>query len=376
MTAFPASQRDVRVDFFRGLALIFIFIDHVQENVLQYVTMQNFGFADAADVFVALAGYASFFAYSKIFDRQGWPAGLLKVGRRISVLYMAHILLLIICVSALVLAALLADNVVYQDVVNLEPFFNEPAKAARKALILSHQPDMLDILPLYVVLLLWLPVLLFLIRIQVGLALAASATLWVGANLFGWNFPSYPDNVGWYFNPFAWQLLFSLGVIAAHLAARQALPGRSTLLTLLAICVVMFAFAVAAPWTGLEGWDKTRLLPTTDALLGEQNKQFLSLWRVVHLAALAYLASCLIPRDAAWLDRAPARRLIECGQHSLPVFCLGIALSMAGHLAVAQYGDGWAVQVATNLVGIVLMFVVAWTLHHFTASAASRPGEA
>jgi hypothetical protein len=68
--------------------------------------------------------------------------------------------------------------------------------------------------------------------------------------------------------------------------------------------------------------------------------------------------------------------LIECGQHSLPVFCLGIALSMAGHLAVAQYGDGWAVQVATNLVGISLMFVVAWTLQHFTASASSRPGEA
>jgi hypothetical protein len=327
-------------------------------------------------VFVALAGYASFLAYSKIFDRQGWPAGLLKVGRRISVLYVAHILLLIICVAALVLAALLADNVVYQDVVNLEPFFNEPAQATRKALILTHQPDMLDILPLYVVLLLWFPVLLFLIRIQVGFALAASATLWVGANLFGWNFPSYPDNVGWYFNPFAWQLLFSLGVVAAHLAARQALPGRSGPLVVIAVCIVMFAFAVAAPWTGLEGWDETKLLPTTDALLGEQNKQFLSLWRVVHLAALAYLASCLIPRDAAWLDRAPARRLIECGQHSLPVFCLGIALSMAGHLAVAQYGDGWTVQVATNLFGIVLMLVVAWTLHHFSTSASSRPGEA
>ena len=221
----PVRQRDVRVDFFRGLALIFIFVDHIQENVLQYVTMQNFGFADAADVFVALAGYASFLAYTKVFDREGWPAGLFKVGRRISTLYIAHILLLIVCVAALALAALLADNVVYQDVVNLEPFFDEPGRALRKALVLSHQPDMLDILPLYVVLLLWFPLLLLLMRIHLVLALSASVALWIGANIFNWNLPSYPDNAGWYFNPFAWQLLFTLGAIAAHSAASRPCRG-------------------------------------------------------------------------------------------------------------------------------------------------------
>ena len=371
MVTSPVNRRDVRVDFFRGLALVFIFIDHIQENVLQYVTMQNFGFADAADVFVALAGYASYLAYGKVFDREGWPAGLLKVGRRVSVLYLAHILLLSGCVAALFLAALLADNVIYQDVVNLDPFFDEPASAARHALTLSHQPSMLDILPLYVVLLLWFPLLLGLLQIHVGLALGASVSLWAGANVFGWNLPSYPDKEGWYFNPFAWQLLFSLGVIAAHAAARQALPRRSGLLTLAAAGMVLYAMAVAAPWTALPGLDEARLLPATDDLLGERNKQFLSLWRVAQLAALAYLASSFIPPDAAWLDRLPARHLIECGQHSLPVFCLGIVLSMAGHLAVAQYGDGWTVQVATNLSGIALMLFAAWALDRISARTAS-----
>jgi hypothetical protein len=56
VAALPPGERDARVDFFRGLALLFIFIDHVKENALQSLTMQNFGFADAADVFVALAG--------------------------------------------------------------------------------------------------------------------------------------------------------------------------------------------------------------------------------------------------------------------------------------------------------------------------------
>jgi hypothetical protein len=174
MTSAPISQRDVRVDFFRGLALIFIFVDHIKDNVLQYATMQNFGFADAADVFVTLAGYASFLAYTKVFDRQGWPAGLMKVGRRIGTLYIAHILLLLVCVAGLFLAALLADNVIYQEVVNLEPFFDDPWRALRKALVLSHQPAMLDILPLYVVLLLWFPLLLLLMRIHLVLALVAS----------------------------------------------------------------------------------------------------------------------------------------------------------------------------------------------------------
>jgi hypothetical protein len=168
-------ERDARVDFFRGLALIFIFIDHVQDNVLQYATMQSFGFADAADVFVALAGYASFLAYTRVFDGQGWGAGLVKVGKRIGTLYLAHILFLVACVAALVVAALFLDNPIYQDILDLEPFFNEPMRALRKALLLTHQPGMMDILPLYVVLLLWFPILLLLMRIHVVVALAASA---------------------------------------------------------------------------------------------------------------------------------------------------------------------------------------------------------
>jgi len=93
VTTIAPPGRDARVDFFRGLALMFIFIDHVKENALQYVTMQNFGFADAAEVFVALAGYASFLAYTRVFDRQGWWAGLVKIASRISKLYLAHTLL-------------------------------------------------------------------------------------------------------------------------------------------------------------------------------------------------------------------------------------------------------------------------------------------
>jgi len=361
VTTIAPPGRDARVDFFRGLALMFIFIDHVKENALQYVTMQNFGFADAAEVFVALAGYASFLAYTRVFDRQGWWAGLVKIASRISKLYLAHTLFLIACVAALIIATLVFDNPIYQDVLNLEPFFEEPLLALRKALLLVHQPAMLDILPLYIVLLVWFPVLLLLMRVHVLVALTASVALWLGANLRGWNLPTYPENEGWFFNPFAWQLLFSLGVFAAFYAGKRSLPRPSLWLMVPAIGLALFALVVAAPWTAIPQLDETTLIPT-ETLLGEQSKQYLSLWRVAHLMVLAYIASSLIPATAGWLASPLARRVVDCGRHSLPVFCLGIALAMAGNLAMAEYGEGWTMQIGVNLIGLVLLLLTGWTL--------------
>jgi hypothetical protein len=374
--AIAPTQRDARVDFFRGLALLFIFIDHVKENTLQYVTMQNFGFADAAEVFVALAGYASFLAYTRVFDRQGWWAGLVKVAGRVSKLYLAHMLFLIACVAILITATLVFDNPIYESVLNLEPFFEEPARASRKALLLVHQPAMLDILPLYIVLLIWFPVLLLLMRIHLLVALAASVTLWLGANLRGWNLPAYPENEGWFFNPFAWQLLFSLGVFAAFYASKRALPRTSPWLIVPAVGFALFALVVTAPWTALPQFDEMTLIPT-EKLVGEQGKQYLSLWRVAHLIVLAYLVSSLIPAGARWLASPLAQRIVDCGRHSLPVFCLGTALSMAGNLAMAQYGEGWTVQIGVNLVGLALLLLTGWTLAWLahTRSQAPRRGE-
>ena len=374
--AIAPPQRDARVDFFRGLALLFIFIDHVKENTLQYVTMQNFGFADAAEVFVALAGYASFLAYTRVFDRQGWWAGLVKVASRVSKLYLAHMLFLIACVAILITATLVFDNPIYESVLNLEPFFEEPARALRKALLLVHQPAMLDILPLYIVLLIWFPMLLLLMRIHLLVALAASVTLWLGANLRGWNLPAYPENEGWFFNPFAWQLLFSLGVFAAFYASKRALPRASPWLMVPAVGFVLFALVVTAPWTALPQFDEMTLIPT-EKLVGEQGKQYLSLWRVAHLIVLAYLLSSLIPAGARWLGSPLAQRIVDCGRHSLPVFCLGTALSMAGNLAMAQYGEGWTVQIGVNLVGLTLLLLTGWTLAwlaHTRSQAPQRGG--
>src|SRR5438105_9559770 len=97
-------DRDTRVDFFRGVALILIFIDHIPGNIFAKFTLTNFGFADAAEIFVFLAGYASFLAYDRAFEH-GWLAGAAKAAGRVRHLYVANLLVLVVCVAGLAVAA-------------------------------------------------------------------------------------------------------------------------------------------------------------------------------------------------------------------------------------------------------------------------------
>lgn len=98
------NGRDPRIDFFRGLALIFIFWDHVPHNPLANITVQNFGFSDAAEIFVFLAGYAAVLAYGKILQREGYLFACLKILRRVWTLYVAHIFLLALLMGIVIFA--------------------------------------------------------------------------------------------------------------------------------------------------------------------------------------------------------------------------------------------------------------------------------
>ena len=49
------QRRDLRVDFFRGLALWWIYTDHIPGDVLGDYSLRNFAMCDATEVFVLLA---------------------------------------------------------------------------------------------------------------------------------------------------------------------------------------------------------------------------------------------------------------------------------------------------------------------------------
>ena len=353
------SIRDPRVDFFRGVALLCIFVDHIPGNFFANFTLTNFGFADAAEIFVVLAGYAGFRAYSEPFKKHDWRTGLAKIGGRIRDLYLAHMLVLCVCVAGLAVAAWLFHNPLYFEHVNLNPLIFDPVGSIGRALFLVYQPGYLNILPLYVVLLAWLPVLLWLMRINLAMALLASAAIWVASGVLRYNLPSYTDAGGWIFDPFAWQFLFSLGAVSADATSSGIMRPQSRWLFWLATAYLLFGLLVAAPWTHLPGLGEARLLPDFRTSV---SKQYLSTWRMVHIVAFAYVVASMVPPDARWMKSTWARILINCGQHSLPIFSLSIVLSLLGFVVLVQGGNGWLWQIAVNAIGAAVLGAVAWKL--------------
>lgn len=355
-----AGMRDVRLDFFRGLALVCIFIDHTPGNILSFVTVRNFGFSDAAEMFVLIAGYTAVVAYSRTFERQGIWGGIQRVGRRMRDLYAAHILLTLLCAVLLAVAARWFENPLYYEHVNLTPYAYDPLGAMWRTLVLYYQLGYLNILPLYIVLLGWFPLLWWLMQRHLGLALAASAALWLLANVLGANLPSWPELYGWYFNPFAWQLVFSLGAIAAVHAQRGGTLPRMPWLVALVSAYAIFGFIVAAPWIHIDGLEETRLIHPDS--IGPNSKSRLSLWRLAHILSLAYLVVLMVPATARWLRTPAAHLLINCGRNALDVFCLATVLSFVGFVVMLEGGRTFEYQLAVNGVGLALLGSAAWWL--------------
>jgi hypothetical protein len=60
--------RDLRLDLFRGLANWAIFLDHIPNNTVAWLTTRNYGFSDAADIFVFISGFPATPPRSSIRD--------------------------------------------------------------------------------------------------------------------------------------------------------------------------------------------------------------------------------------------------------------------------------------------------------------------
>ncbi len=355
-----AGARDARLDFFRGLALIFIFIDHVPGNFFAHFTFKNIGFADAAEIFIFISGYAAALAFGKSFATS-FRAGTQRVVKRIGEIYVAHVLLLIVCVGGIAIAARWLENPIYYEYINLVPFAFEPGEAIWRALALNHHLTYLNILPLYIALLVMFPPLIWLVQRSPALALGASLALYAITRGTSLNLPSYPNDDGWFFNPFAWQFLFAIGAVLGHAAGRGVALPRSRWLIAGAALYALFALIVIAPWTNLPGLEEWRLVPGD--LLAGMDKSALSPWRLVHILAIGYLVAIIVKPHARWLRRGWARAVIACGRSSLDIFTLGTVLCFVALFLMVEVGRDFWIQLGINAGGIALMVAVAkWLL--------------
>lgn len=366
----PSVPRDPRVDLFRGLALVAIFIDHVAGNWLSRITPSAMGLSDAAEYFVLLAGFSAALAYGAVIDRRGLVTGSAQVVARIWKLYTAHLGLFVFTAVAVAVMAVRFGNPLYYEHVALVPFFQDPANAIWQTAALVFLPNYLDILPLYIVLLAMVPALWVTARVAPALALVASGALYGAAWYFDLSLPNLATGGVWFFNPFAWQLLFTIGLVAGDATLKGVSLPRGPLLLVLAVGIVLLGLVNSAPWSiipGLEG------LALPDLWRLDPDKTNLSPWRLAHALSLAYLVARFVPRDAGWMKSAIGRALDDCGRQSLPLFCLGVILSLAGTMVLFEIGRDWPMQLMVNLVGIGLLLIAGRVLQWYRTTTAKQP---
>ena len=352
------NGRDHRIDFFRGLALIFIFWDHIPHNPLAELTVRNFGFSDAAEIFVFLAGYAAVLAYGKIAQRDGLLIAGVKILRRAWVLYVVHIFLLAVLMGIVFFAN---SHVETRDLVQemgLQYFLSNPQQALTDELLLRFKPNLMDPLPLYIVLLLGLPLVLPLLLRKARYVVALSFALYLMAPV--WNFAAQEGGV-WFFNPMAWQFLFVLGGAAALHGQQTKAPEIRSLwhqpLFISAVVYLLLTGLLALSWKWPQLHDAVMPL-----WLGEYlypiSKTNLSPVRLLHFLALAYVVAKCVPHSA-WLNNWFARQTCRMGRYSLEVFCLGVILAPLADMLNALGGDRVVMQVFSALMGAGIMAVLA-----------------
>jgi hypothetical protein len=318
------------IDFWRGCVLCMIFVDHMPGNAFENLTPRNFGFSDAAEAFVFLSGVSLAVAYGGRFLLGQRLQTIVGLARRELKLYGAHIGLSLAALVIFFAGAAWMGKPALLEVHGRDLFVDNPGLGMLGLVSLGHQLGYFNILPLYMILIAFVPVLLWLAAIDCRLMLCASALVYVLFRSFGWNLPSWPGPGVWFFDPFAWQLLFAIGLAVGLNLRKAALPLSRPLMVVAALIVAASAAVVTRGFgLGVSAgvWQSAR-----DAL--DLDKAQLGLVRLVHFLALAYLIYGLRFTDRLrhWRLYRPATLL---GRHSLWVFALLSLFSAIWQVLVA-----------------------------------------
>lgn len=350
------NHRDLRLDACRGLALWFIFIDHIEDNTFAWLTLRNYGFSDTTEVFVFVSGYTCMLAYGGALREQGWPTIVARALRRGFEIYAAF-LLIVIAYLALIWVA---GGSRYYDETNTRFFFDNPGVALIHVMVLQYTPVNTDILPTFAMLHLAFPLLLWLLIRNAAAALAASFLLYLMVQMYSWHVPAWPTGE-LYFNPLAWQILFVFGAwYADQGAGRLKAIVQSRTVLLLAVLYLAFSLVVTLSWQ-IEPL-KPLIPDVVSGLIYPIYKSHLAPVRLVHFLALAVLVSRLTPPDWHGLMKPWMTAMIRCGENSLSIYCFSVLLSFAAFVILTELSSGLEMQAAVSAAGIALMIAAATLL--------------
>lgn len=354
----PEKGRDLRLDLFRGVANWAIFLDHIPDNIVNWITTRNYGFSDAADLFVFISGYTATFVYARMMLERGFIVGATRLTKRVWQLYVAHIILFVIYIASISYLALRFGDSEMINEFNVAGLVDNATETLRQGLFLRFKPLNLDVLPLYIVLMgLFPPVLWFMLR-KPDLTMVLSIILWLTARHFGLNLNAYPAGQ-WYFNPYCWQVLFVFGAWCAMGGARRSGKLINSPITIW-LCFGYLAFALIMTMAGR--------FPTLGGMIPEwlfstfnpNDKTNLAPYRFIHFVVIVILVIRFVPKEWPGLEWKIFDPVIVCGQQSLAVFCVGVFLSFVGHFELSMSSGSVFAQLFVSIAGIAIMTTVAY----------------
>ncbi|MGO4526728.1 OpgC family protein [Microvirga sp. 2MCAF35] len=363
--------RNTTIDFWRGLVLVIIFVNHIPGNLIEDITPRNFGFSDSTEAFIFISGLSvALVYYPKI--PQGDVVGVVKrCLRRAFELYRMHLLLTAGAIALFSIGYELSEEIGLIEEHGRSMVFGDTAKGVTGILLLGHQLGYFNILPLYIMLMLWAPVALVLARIHLGLALAVSAGLYGLARMELLTLRSWPEPGTWFFNPFAWQILFTLGIVTGILMLRrQNFYSRPLMLASLFVVVLSLLFTTA-------GFGLFPHLPETAHALFDLTKHDLGLGRIVHFLALAYVLTQFPVGDV--LKRTfVGSDLKRLGRNALMIFAAGSLLSALGQVtmtlaAVKSSASPQMIGMVFTIIGIIGLLALARYLEWNKFNVAAPP---
>lgn len=344
--------RSIEVDFFRGIVLLIIVVDHISGSMLGQFTLQRFAIFDATEVFVFLAGYATAAAYTAIADQRGEEAArwrFLKRGWQIYRSFLLTIVMMLLMGLLFTALRLHSPAVEYTD---FGMFVEEPLKIGSEMLRLARQPYLSSILPMYMLFALASPIIVPGVRRQPWLSVLCSLAVWGLAPLLARLLPAVDPGTGWTFNPFAWQLLFVIGVMC-RLHPLRAYDAEDADGVLRRRKLTRIAMVVALGFLAMRMFVEFQPSPAF--------KQNLSSLRVASFMAVLWLTSMMVRQGwvKRWADQLPLVVLV--GQNGLVCFVAGTMVSLLGDILLYTATEGrpgnWSGLMA-DIVAIASMLAI------------------
>ena len=353
----PRMKRDLRIDFWRGVAMFIIYIAHMPGNFWAWYIPARFGPSDAAEIFVFCSGYASAIAFGGSFQHTGFLAGTGRVAYRIWQIYWAQIGLFLVMLALCYLGSTVIEDRDYIAQLNLSPFVREPARGVFHLLGLNYVPNLFDMLPMYMIVLALIPLVVLAHHLGGRVAAFGLIIILYCAAQIGLELPAeWWSDRPWFFNPFGWALLFFTGFFVA--SGWIQIPGKNVFLMVTALFFVIFLI----PLSYWPIWRESELLTTLHNLMkfgfGIEKTNF-GLIRYFHFLALAYLAHIALQNRLWLLQMRWSWPIIQVGQNALPVFLTSLPLAYIAGMVLHVTAQDSIITLMLNLGGFILLTAIA-----------------